>query len=102
MGEKLDMQGTSYSKIERGQINIPIKRLIQIAEILKVNITEFFEDKHANSVKENKNQYGFATKDEVENLSKLMQKLLNEFESFKKQKPVKKKKNPYKRPRKKS
>lgn len=45
MAEELEMGESGYSKIERGDINTPLKRLFQIAEVLEVEIVAFFESK---------------------------------------------------------
>ncbi len=64
MGEELGMTNSAYSKIERGDVNTPLKRLLQIAEILEVNVTAFFEDKKV-QINEPKTNYGYATKEEL-------------------------------------
>ncbi|MEP6464709.1 MAG: helix-turn-helix transcriptional regulator [Parafilimonas sp.] len=42
MAEKLNISQNGYSKIESGRTNFSIERLYEIAEILKVDIKEFF------------------------------------------------------------
>jgi transcriptional regulator with XRE-family HTH domain len=69
MAEELGMKNSSsYAKIERGVVNPPLKRLFEIANVLEVSITEFFDDKII-QVKEPKNNYGYATKEELHLLS---------------------------------
>ncbi|MDR0613760.1 MAG: helix-turn-helix domain-containing protein [Dysgonamonadaceae bacterium] len=40
----IDISVTSYAKIERGETNIPFMRLVQIADYLKVEITELVRE----------------------------------------------------------
>lgn len=47
----LDISSTAYAKIERGETNVPFKRLIQIAEYLKVEVSDL--------VREESNKYSF-------------------------------------------
>lgn len=89
MAEELGMTTSAYSKIERGVTNPPASRLIQIAEILEVNVKDFFEDPVPNTVVEAKNLYGFATKDELAHLTHLVQTLLIEFEKLREELPAK-------------
>jgi transcriptional regulator with XRE-family HTH domain len=74
----------AYSKIERGETDANVSRLLQIAGVLEVNITDFFEENakisHASEVE---NPYGYASKSEVEQLSKSIQSLLKEIEKMK-------------------
>ena len=66
MEEELDMKDSGgYAKIERAEVNVPLNRLFQIAAVLEVNITEFFEDK-TSQAKEPKTNYGYATKEDIE------------------------------------
>jgi len=81
MTEELDMTTSAYSKIERGDTNIPVNRLLQIAKVLDVNIAEFFET-GPSSFKDNTGQYGYASKAEVENLMKLVASLVKEIEKL--------------------
>jgi transcriptional regulator with XRE-family HTH domain len=83
VAEDLGMTTGAYAKIERGETDANISRLFGIAEALEVNITEFFEDPRPPQLMENPNPYGFATKDEVQNLSRSIQTLLSEFEKLK-------------------
>lgn len=42
MAEKLDMSPNGYAKIERGQSNINLDKLQQIANIFEINIVDLF------------------------------------------------------------
>ncbi len=43
MAEELGMTTSAYSKIERAEINIPLGRIYQIAEVLNVAVVTFFQ-----------------------------------------------------------
>jgi transcriptional regulator with XRE-family HTH domain len=83
VAEDLGITSGAYAKIERGETDASSSRLMKIAEVLEVNIRDFFEDVSANKVMEEKNPYGFATKEEVNTLSKNIQALMREFEKLK-------------------
>ena len=86
MAEELGMTTSAYSKIERGDTNAPINRLVQIAKVLEVSIADFFDESDS-SVGENSGKYGYATKDEVENLSRLVSILAKEIEKLREELP---------------
>jgi transcriptional regulator with XRE-family HTH domain len=97
VAEDLGITTGAYSKIERGDTDANVSRLLHIAQVLEVHICEFFDDDYSNRAMEAKKEYGYATKEEVENLSKNIQALLQEFTKLKaelngKEKPAKKKK----------
>lgn len=80
----LGITGGAYAKIERGETDANASRLIRIAEVLEVNICEFFDEHYASRhVMEPRIPYGYATKDEMERLQRQMQTLLNEIERLK-------------------
>ncbi len=81
MGEELKMTTSAYSKIERGETNILATRLIQIAEVFNINISQLFEDPIP-SVVEGKNSYGYASKEEVAHLTHVVQAMLKEIEKL--------------------
>ncbi len=83
MAEELGITTSSYSKIERGDTDANTSRLSQIAKILEVNISDFFEEKpvHQLAADEIKN-YGFAPKEDVEHLTKLVQSIAKEMEKM--------------------
>lgn len=86
VADELNITHGAYSKIERGESDPNTQRLEQIAKILKVNITDFFEDA-ALSFKEDSSKYGYATKTEVENLSRLVNSLVKEIEKLREELP---------------
>jgi transcriptional regulator with XRE-family HTH domain len=83
VAEELGITHGAYAKIERGETDPSAGRLAQIAKVLEVRVTDFFEDQstHHLAAEEIKN-YGFASKDEVESLAKLVQSLVKEFEKL--------------------
>lgn len=44
VAEKLGMSTTGYAKIERGETNISVEKLKQIAQIFNINITQLLDD----------------------------------------------------------
>ena len=83
MADELGITFGAYSKIERGETDPNTSRLEQIAAILKVNVTDFFEYRSPSvQVAEDIKQYGFAAKEEVESLTKLVQSLAREIEKM--------------------
>ncbi len=44
VAEKLGMSTTGYAKIERGQTNISVEKLKQIAAIFNVNVSQLLDD----------------------------------------------------------
>ena len=41
----IDISLTAYTNMERGITNIPVLRLMQLADYFEINVTEFFEPK---------------------------------------------------------
>ena len=81
VADEIGMSAGNFGKIERDEIDISSSHLFQIAKVLKINVSDLFEDKV--SVKEKQNPYGYATKDELDNLSRQMQTLIKkEFEKL--------------------
>jgi transcriptional regulator with XRE-family HTH domain len=70
VADELGITKGAYSKIERGITAISVDRLHQIAKVLDVHVTAFFEDPEAHTVSaERFPRYGYATKREVEELA---------------------------------
>lgn len=89
IAEDLGITHGAYAKIERGETDANSSRLIQIAKILEVNVSEFFEDPA--NIKEHKSAYGYASKEEVDRLSQAVLALIKEFENFRREFAPKKK-----------
>ena len=84
VAEELGITKGAFSKIENGTTNVPLARLLQIAKVLEVDITEFFKDSKAVSKAEDpKLQYGFATKSDIEEMMKVIQSMLNDINELK-------------------
>jgi transcriptional regulator with XRE-family HTH domain len=77
----------AYSKIESGPTEISVKKLGQIAAILEVNITYFFEGQ-ANKMEDPDKTYGFATKSDIEQLISMINKMKQEIASLKASLPI--------------
>jgi transcriptional regulator with XRE-family HTH domain len=87
----------AYNKIETGPTAITIEKLAEISAILEVDISYFFKEKGiSNKVEDPAAPFGYATKSEVEELAKAINKLKQEMAvlkaSVQKPMPVKKKK----------
>ncbi len=94
MAAELEITAGAYAKIERGETDPSITRLLQIADILKVDIISFLKDSPASlfAVEEPKLSYGaYATKDDVNNLTQTIKQLQKEIEKLKSQNVVGKK-----------
>lgn len=88
MAAELEITAGAYAKIERGETDPSITRLLQIADILKVDIISFLQDTPASllTVEEPKPSYGaYATKDDVDKLTQTIKQLQKEIEKLKSQ-----------------
>jgi len=81
MAGELGISTSAYSKIERGVTDPSIGRMGEIAKILEVDISYFFQDHtHPISKAEDHNKpYGFATKSDIEELTRLIGKMNQEI-----------------------
>ena len=87
MAEELNITTSAYSKIERGDTDASTSRLLQIAEVLEVSVTDFFEDAVA-SFRDDIGKYGYATKEEMENLTKVVNSLAQKIEKLTEELPA--------------
>lgn len=85
---ELGITKSAYSKIERGETNVSINRLTDIAKILEVDIIDFFKDTE-NVAGDPKDEYGFATKKDIEEMAKMIQSLAKEITNLKASLPAK-------------
>ena len=93
VADELDMKDSStYSKIETGKSVPNLTRLFKLAEIFDVNISEFFTDTVAPSLKEPKDSYGNMSKEDIEKLNLAIQGLQSEIISLLKELAQQKKK----------
>jgi len=84
VADELNITESAYSKIERGITDPSIGRLSQIARILGVTVSYFFQDAAtASEVKESGPHYGFAS--DIETLNTAVSQLKREVASLKKQ-----------------
>lgn len=60
MAEKLGMSVTGYAKLERGESQIRVERLQQIAQILEVNVEELMESGNQGTVVFNNSNDNFS------------------------------------------
>ncbi|MFN6039862.1 MAG: helix-turn-helix domain-containing protein, partial [Bacteroidota bacterium] len=84
MAEELGMTTSAYSKIERAEINIPLNRLYQIAEVLDVPVMIFFQEEGVlqirSSLKE-KQMNNLLT--EVEDIREILKRFQTDLENIK-------------------
>ncbi|MGZ3919690.1 MAG: helix-turn-helix transcriptional regulator [Bacteroidia bacterium] len=80
VADEIGITSGAYAKIERGESDPNTERLLGIAKALKIPISDLFEDKVA--AKDYPNSYGYATKDEVEGLAKVVHTLTAEVKKL--------------------
>ncbi len=84
MAFELGITKSAYSKIEREETNVSINRLRAIANIFEVELVEFFKDPKTPSIlEEPKTQYGFATKNDFEELVNMIKEVTQEVHLLK-------------------
>ena len=86
MAGELGLTTSAYSKIERGETDASTSRLIKIAEILNVQVADFFVDikqPNTNKVNDPSLMYGFATKSDIEELVKMIHVVAKDLEQLK-------------------
>lgn len=70
VADQLNISNSAYAKIERGDTDMNVSHLDTIAKFFKVEISDFFPGKKATvPMEENPNKYGYATKDDIEQLT---------------------------------
>ena len=92
VADQLNISNSAYAKIERGDTDMNVSHLDKIAKFFKVDIADFFPDrKLALPMEDKPNKYGYATKDDIEQLTRVINQLKIEVEKLKtKNIPVKK------------
>lgn len=90
IAEDLGITPGAYAKIERGEIDPNTARLYEIAKSLDVPVTDFFDDKPKTNAKEPKPDYGYATKDELSEITHALLKLTRVVEKLQEELPKKK------------
>ena len=73
MALKLGMTLSSYSKLERGLVELSVTRLVQISEVLEFDLGQFFQEEPVDSVSDQTQVgYGFVTRAEfLQHLDKM-------------------------------
>lgn len=93
VAEKLGMSTTGYAKIERGQTNVSVEKLKQIAQIFNVNVAQLLDDNerfvlftNVDNYSNYSNYFGANEKLAIENekLKELLSAKENEIEALKK------------------
>lgn len=92
MADELGLTHSAYSKIETGKTDPSVGRVKQIAEILKVDITYFFQEGSPNKAEESNIPYGVATKINLEEIIRVINKMKEEIASLKASLPAPQKK----------
>lgn len=83
MAMDLGITAGAYSKIETGKTDPSIGRIKQIAEILEVDISYFFQPQKEGKVEDPGKAYGFASKNDIEELMSLIKGLKREVDHLK-------------------
>ena len=91
VAEEIGMSGGNFGKIERGEIDVNTEYLFKLAKLLKVPISEFFEEKQISIVTERPSSYGFVNKSDFEGLTEIVKKLAHEVEQLREALPQQKK-----------
>jgi transcriptional regulator with XRE-family HTH domain len=82
MADELGLSLSAYSKIETGKTDPSIGRITAIAKILEVDITYFFGG-DGNKMEDSNKSYGFATKSDIEELTRMINTIKQEIVSLK-------------------
>jgi len=83
MAHELDIEVSTYSKIERGITDPSIGRLKQIADILNVSVTDLIQENTANLKLNDRNEsLGSASKKEIEQLTTNIDSIKVELQSL--------------------
>lgn len=77
---ELGMTGSAYAKIERGETDPPVSRLMDIAAVFKINISELFTNQEA---EDTSGKYGFATKADIAQIIFMIKELKEEIDKLK-------------------
>lgn len=88
MAGELSISTSAYSKIERGITDPSIGRLDQIAKILGVQVTQFLQEGAGENKMQDKEKIygsGYATKEEIEEITNAIKQLKLEMAAMKKE-----------------
>ena len=86
VAEKLGMSTTGYAKIERGQTNVSVEKLKQIAQVFNLNVAQLLDDDERFvicSISDNHSNYNnyFGTNEKLSLENEKLKQLLNAKES---------------------
>jgi transcriptional regulator with XRE-family HTH domain len=84
VADELNITESAYSKIERGITDPSIGRLDQIAKILGVTVSYFFQEPAPLKMEEEHAVYGFATRNDVDAINNAIRQLKQEIAALKK------------------
>ena len=89
VADKLQMSGNGYGDIERGETDIKLSRLYQLAEFYEMKPAEFFEPSDKTNVnfkgnKQYKNHFYIGSQNETETLKFVIEQKDKEIELLKK------------------
>lgn len=73
----------AYNKIESGPTAITVEKLGEIADILEVDITYFFPERDVNKAENQNRNISYATKNDLEELSRAINKMKQEIATLK-------------------
>jgi transcriptional regulator with XRE-family HTH domain len=83
MGAELGITAGAYAKIERGETDPSAKRLMQIADILGVEVSYFFQKPGTSQqMLDKKTNYGAASQQDLEQLGTLIESLRRDIEKI--------------------
>jgi DNA-binding XRE family transcriptional regulator len=85
MADEIGILDTSYSKIEREGTN-NLQTLLKICKLLDIELPDLIvETENTAIASDTKKQYGFATKNDVEEINQQIKKLMTEFSQLRKE-----------------
>jgi transcriptional regulator with XRE-family HTH domain len=85
MADEIGILDTSYSKIEREGTN-NLQTLLKICKLLDIELPDLIvETENTAIASDSKKQYGFATKNDVEEINQQIKKLMTEFSQLRKE-----------------
>ncbi len=91
VASELEISTSAYAKIERGATDPSANRLVQIAKVLEVDVTDFFQDmKPVSKVGEQSKNYGFATKGDIEELFQIIKQMQADMQKMQSEMNMKK------------
>jgi transcriptional regulator with XRE-family HTH domain len=84
MAAELEITTSAYSKIERGVTDASASRLLQIADVLGVEVKNFFEESPpVQKAEDMERQYGFATKGDIQEIMQVLRVMQAEIDRLK-------------------